>query len=127
MPRSIDYLFIVFICEFRDTLQTFQWNPKIDHGIQRHSNCERNVWLVFFFINNAVRQQENLIGVYFKHASLKQLKPVSIGFAPVAKNYALFAPNLNVKRFWKCNIFEYAVYWSVGINKLKRHAQTGSV
>ena len=65
------------------------------------------------------------MSVYFKHASLEQLKPISISFGLFTKNYILFPPNLNVKRFWKCNIFEYAINWAVGVNQLKRHTQTG--
>ena len=36
------------------------------------------------------------MSVYFKHASLEQLKPISIGFALFTKNYTLFPPNLKV-------------------------------
>ena len=32
-PRPIDYVVITFICEFKNTLRTFQWNPNIDNCI----------------------------------------------------------------------------------------------
>ena len=88
-------------------------------------NCERNVWVIIFSISSAVFQQGNRKGDYFKQMALKQLKPVSIGLSLVTKNYSLFPPYFYVERFWKCNIFEYTIYWSVGVNQLKRHAQTG--
>ena len=47
----------------------------------------------FFVISNVVCHQVNRKGDYFKQLALKQLKPVSIGFALVIKNYSLFLPN----------------------------------
>ena len=70
----------------------------------------------FFFISNAVCLQGNRRGDYFKQPALKQLKPLSIGFALVIKIVLYFPRFLNSKRFWKCNIIEYAIYWTLGVN-----------
>ena len=77
-------------------------------------NCKRNVWVIIFSISSAVFQQGNRKGDYFKQVALKHLKPVSIGVSLVTKNYSIFPPYFYVKRFWKCNILEYTIYWSVG-------------
>ena len=67
-PRSIDYVFLFLICEFRNTLRTFQWNLSIDHSIKRWQEHFMKVGLAFVseqIFNNHFEEEYEMMKVAF--------------------------------------------------------------
>ena len=129
VPRSINYVFIIYYLLFLlRTLYEPSSETQILTMVYNNTLIAKEMFKLSFFLSAMRFSTRDItrLGRLFQTCSFKTAKTGFNRFCPCnQKLFFYFLRILNAKRFWKSNIFEYAIYWTVGVNKLKPQAQTG--